>query len=245
MPDSPILCIRELSKALAGREVLHGISLELARGEFVGLVGPNGAGKTTLLNCITRQWRVPEGTVTIDGVDIARDPIAAKRRFGYAFDPGDLLDSVTGRQHIMFVAALRKLVSPEAEINALAELVDLTPELDAEVGTYSFGMKQKLGIILALLGHPPLVVLDEALNGLDPIVGYRVKNHLKDLAAEGQTGILLASHMLESLEKYCTRIAMIRGGIIHRIWLRADLEAEAATGKNLEELFMETMELPA
>jgi ABC-type multidrug transport system ATPase subunit len=72
-----------------------------------------------------------------------------------------------------------------------------------------------------------------------------VKNHLKDLAAEGQTGILLASHMLESLEKYCSRIAMIRGGIIHRIWLRADLEAEAATGKNLEELFMETMELPA
>jgi ABC-2 type transport system ATP-binding protein len=245
MPDSPLLCVRELSKALSGREVLHGISLDLVRGEFVGLVGPNGVGKTTLLRCITGQWTVPEGTVTVDGVDVARNPLAAKRRFGYAFDPSDLLDNVTGRQHVTFVAALRKLTAPEAEIKALADLVDLTPELDAEVGTYSFGMKQKLGIILALLGHPPLVVLDEALNGLDPIVGYRVKNHLKDLAAEGQTGILLASHLLESLEKYCTRIAMIRGGVIHRIWLRADLEAEAAAGKNLEELFVETMELPA
>jgi ABC-2 type transport system ATP-binding protein len=243
MPDSPLLCVRELSKALSGREVLHGISLDLVRGEFVGLVGPNGAGKTTLLRCITGQWTVPEGAVTIDGMDVARNPIAVKHRFGYA--PGDLLDNVTGRQHVMFVAALRKLSSPEAEISALADLVDLTPELDTEVGTYSFGMKQKLGIILALLGHPPLVVLDEALNGLDPIVGYRVKNYLRDLAAEGQTGILLASHMLESLEKYCTRIAMIRGGVIHRIWLRADLEAEAAAGKNLEELFVETMELPA
>jgi ABC-2 type transport system ATP-binding protein len=245
MPDSPLLCIRQLSKSLAGREVLHGISLNLVRGEFVGLVGPNGAGKTTLLRCITGQWIVPEGAVNIDGVDVARNSLAAKRRFGYAFDPGDLLENLTGRQHITFVAALRKLAAPEAEINALAELVDLTPELDKEVGSYSFGMKQKLGIILALLGHPPLVVLDEALNGLDPIVGYRVKNHLRDLAAAGQTGILLASHLLESLEKYCSRIAMIRGGVIHRIWLRADLEAEAAAGRNLEELFVETMEQPA
>lgn len=245
MPDSPLLVVHELSKSLNKREVLHGISLEVARGEFVGLVGPNGAGKTTLLRCITGQWIIPENVVAIDGADVARNSLAAKQRFGFAFDPADLLENVTGRQHIEFVAALRKLPSPDAEIQALAELVDLVPELDTEVGTFSFGMKQKLSIILALLGHPPLVVLDEALNGLDPIVGYRVKNHLRDLAAEGQTGILLASHMLESLEKVCSRIAMIRDGVIHRIWTRADLEAEAAAGRNLEELFVDTMEMPA
>lgn len=240
-----LLCVRSLSKTLGGREVLHGISLELARGEFVGLVGPNGAGKTTLLRCITGQWKIPENTITVDGVDVQRCPLEAKRRFGFAFDPGDLLENVTGRQHIEFVAAIRKMPEPNAEIGFLTELVDLVPELDTEIGSYSFGMKQKLGIILALLGHPPLVVLDEALNGLDPIVGYRVKNHLKELAADGRTGILLASHMLESLEKYCTRIAMIRGGVIHRVWTRTDLEAEAVAGRNLEELFVDTMEMPA
>ena len=241
MSDS-LLCIRNLSKSLGQREVLHEISLDVKPGEFVGLIGPNGAGKTTLLRCLTGQWTVPEGTVTIDGIDVAAHTLEAKRRFGYAFDPGDLIERLTARQHLLFVAALRSIVSPEAEIQSLAELVDLTPELDNEIGTYSFGMKQKLGIMLALLGHPPLIVLDEALNGLDPVVAFRMKNHLKDLAAEGKTGILLASHMLESLEKYCTRIAMIREGRIFRHWTQAELEREAdASGKHLEELFVELM----
>ena len=237
-----LLCVRALSKTLARRLILHDISLELKRGEFLGLIGPNGAGKTTLLRCITGQWTTPEGTVILDGIDVAADSIAAKERIGFAFEPTDLIERLTGRQHAMFVSRLRGLTSPETEIAALAELVDLTDALDAETGTYSFGMKQKLGIILALLGHPPFVVLDEALNGLDPMVGYRVKNHLKDLAAGGNTGILLASHILESLEKYCTRIAMIREGRIYRYWTRAELEAEAAaSGKHLEELFVELM----
>jgi ABC-2 type transport system ATP-binding protein len=240
-----LLCIRSLSKALAQREVLHEISLDVNRGEFVGLIGPNGAGKTTLLRCLTGQWTAPEGTVTIDGIDVAAHTLEAKRRFGYAFDPGDLIERLTARQHLAFVAALRNLASPEAEIQSLAELVDLRPELDNEIGTYSFGMKQKLGIMLALLGHPPLIVLDEALNGLDPVVAFRMKNHLKDLAAEGRTGILLASHMLESLEKYCTRIAMIRDGRIFRHWTQAELEHEAdASGKHLEELFVDLMGEP-
>ena len=245
MPDS-LLRIHGLSKSLATREVLHDISLDVNRGEFVGLIGPNGAGKTTLLRCLTGQWTAPGGTVTIDGLDVATHTLEAKRRFGYAFDPADLIERLTARQHLVFVAALRNLVSPEAEIQALAVLTDLVPELDAEIGTFSFGMKQKLGIMLALLGHPPLIVLDEALNGLDPVVAFRMKNYLKDLAAGGQTGILLASHMLESLEKYCTRIAMIRDGRIFRHWTQAELEQEAeASGRGLEELFVDLMGEPA
>jgi ABC-2 type transport system ATP-binding protein len=240
--SEPLLCVRALSKTLAKRLILHDISLELKRGEFLGLIGPNGAGKTTLLRCITGQWTAPEGSVIIDGIDVAADSIAAKKLIGFAFEPTDLIERLTGRQHALFIARLRGLTSPDAEITSLAEMVDLTEALDSETGTYSFGMKQKLGIILALLGHPPFVVLDEALNGLDPMVGYRVKNHLKNLAAEGGTGILLASHILESLERYCTRIAMIREGRIHRYWTQAELEAEAAaSGKHLEDLFVELM----
>jgi ABC-2 type transport system ATP-binding protein len=240
--SEPLLSVRALSKALAGRTVLHEISLEIRRGEFVGLIGPNGAGKTTLLRCITGQWTAPENTVSIDGIDVARDPLAAKARIGYAFDPMDLLERVTGRQHALFIAGLRKLASPETEIYTLAEMLELDGQLDAEAGSYSRGTRQKLGILMALLGHPPFVVMDESLNGLDPVVAYNVKKHLQELAAAGQTGILLASHMLESLERYCARISMIREGRIYRHWTQAELEAEAAaSGKHLEDLFVELM----
>ncbi|HEY3293889.1 MAG TPA: ABC transporter ATP-binding protein [bacterium] len=242
MSDIHLLRVHELSKALGGKPVLHQISLELQRGEFLGLIGPNGAGKTTLLHCITGQWTAPAGSVTIDGIDVATDPLAAKRVLSCAFEPGDFIERLTGRQHLDFMAGIRNLKSPAEEIYMLAELVDLGESLDTELGAYSFGMKQKLAIMLALLGHPPFVVLDESLNGLDPVVGYRVKNHLKDLAAEGRTGILLASHMLESLERYCTRISMIREGRIYRHWTQEELEAEAAaSGKHLEDLFVELM----
>jgi ABC-2 type transport system ATP-binding protein len=243
MPESAILHVRDLSKSLSGREILHRISLDIQRGEFVGLIGPNGAGKTTLLRCITGQWTAPQGTAIIDGVDISVDPLPAKRRLGYAFEPGDLIERLTGRQHLAFLAGLRKMATPESEIQELAELVEITDNLDCETGTYSQGTRQKLGIMMALLGHPPLVVMDESLNTLDPVVSYKVKNHLKDLAAQGNTAILLASHMLDSLERYCTRIAMIREGAIYRKWTRGELEAEAsASGRHLEDLFIELME---
>lgn len=243
MSDTFLLHVRDLSKSLSGREVLHKISLQLKPGEFVGLIGPNGAGKTTLLRCITGQWTAPEGAVTIDGVDVAADSLEAKRRFGYAFDPGDMIERLTGRQHLTFLAGVRKIAAPENQIHELAELVDIAENLDRETGTYSQGTKQKLGIMMALLGHPSLVIMDESLNTLDPLVAYRVKNHLKDLAAEGKTAILLASHMLDSLERYCTRIAMIRNGAIYRVWTQAELVAEAAaSGRHLEEIFVDLME---
>jgi len=246
MSDTQLLRVHGLSKSLGGKPVLHKISLELQRGEFVGLIGPNGAGKTTLLHCITGQWTAPAGCVLIDGIDVAAEPLAAKRLISCAFEPGDLIERLTGRQHLAFIAGIRKLTAPDMEIHSLAELVDLAESLDAEIGSYSFGMKQKLAIMMALLGHPPFVVLDESLNGLDPVVGYRVKNHLKDLAAEGKTGILLASHMLESLERYCARISMIREGRIYRHWTQEELEAEAAaSGKHLEDLFVELMGVEA
>jgi ABC-2 type transport system ATP-binding protein len=242
MSNGPLLSVRGLTKSLGSREILHGISLDVGCGEFLGLIGPNGAGKTTLLRCITAQWTTPEGTVTIDGVDVSKQPIEAKRRFGYAFEPAELLERLTGRQHAAFVAGLRKVASPADEIEKLAEVVDLTSQLDDEVGSYSHGTRRKLGIILALLGNPPLIVMDESLNGLDPVVSYRVKNHLTELAAQGRTGILLASHMLESLEKYCTRIAMIREGRIHRVWTQEELKNEAVkSGRHLEELFVDLM----
>jgi ABC-2 type transport system ATP-binding protein len=246
MAETTLLRVHELSKMLSGKPVLHQISLEIQRGDFIGLIGPNGAGKTTLLRCITGQWTAAPGTVRIDGIDIAEEPLAAKRRIGYAFEPGHLLERLTGMQHAQFVADLRKVPAAAAEIHALAEMLDYTGNLNSETGAYSHGTRQKLGILLALLGHPPFVVMDESLNGLDPVVAYRVKNHLKQLAAEGRTGILLASHMLESLEKYCTRIAMIRNGRIYRHWTQAELEAEAAaSGRHLEELFVELMEAEA
>lgn len=242
-PPAPALSIRGLSKSIGKNPILHDVDLTVDRGDFMGLIGPNGSGKTTLIKCITGQLVVDAGNAQICGYDIIDRGLETKRQFGYALEPEFLPLPLTGNQYIALVASAKELTGFDEQLLFLADMFDLAEYLPDEIGTYSSGMKQKLSIIAALLGQPSLIILDESLNSLDPVSAYRIKNHLRKMTDAGQTAVLLASHVIESVEKYCSKVAIIQQGAIRSIHTEAALKAHRAeTGMDLEELFIKLVE---
>jgi ABC-2 type transport system ATP-binding protein len=237
-----IVEVASLTKQIGQKAVLHDISFSAANGDFVGIIGPNGAGKTTLLRCITGQIPVRQGSVVVAGHDVGTNSLAAKGVIGYALDPALLPEQLTGLQFARLIAAGRHFSLNLDELRHLSEMLFMAELLTTEIGAYSQGMKQKLSIICALLGNPQLVVLDESLNGLDPVSSYKLKSYLRDAATGGRVTILHSTHMIESLEKYCTRVILLHEGRICRSWLRRELvEEKEQSHKDLEQLFVDAL----
>jgi len=203
--------------------VLDGIDLEIARGEFVALIGPNGAGKTTLLHAIAGTAPLCGGTVDIAGHDPAKAPRGAKQAIGLAVDPPNLPALLTGRECLALFAGARGLpVIPPATL-ALGETLSLTHVLDRRIASYSLGMRQKLGILLGLIGEPPLLLLDEPFNGLDPRSALAFKSHLIATIARGGASVLLATHSLDIAERHATRVVLLMDGYVRRSWDAGEL----------------------
>lgn len=221
----PVLELHDLHFAYARQPVLHGIDLQICRGEFVALIGANGSGKTTLLQCMTGLLPVPGGAVKIDGVDIAQAAVLAKSRLGAAVEPGLLPPLLSGHECLRLFAAARGLPAVPERALALAEELRLSPMLGRSIAEYSLGTRQKLGIILGLLGHPPLLILDEPLNGLDPMSAYALKRHLQSLTQAQISGVLLATHSLDVAERFITRAILLMDGRIIRQWALPELDA--------------------
>ncbi|HVX06034.1 MAG TPA: ABC transporter ATP-binding protein [Rhodanobacteraceae bacterium] len=203
--------------------VLDRIDLEIARGEFVALIGPNGAGKTTLLQAIAGTAVVCDGHVRIDGHDLAKTPREAKQAIGLAVEPPSLPALLTGRECLALFAGARGLAPIPPATLALGEILSLTPMLDRRIASYSLGMRQKLGITLGLIGEPPLLLLDEPFNGLDPRSALAFKTHLASLVARGDTSVLLATHSLDVAERHATRVVLLMDGRIRRSWDAGEL----------------------
>jgi ABC-2 type transport system ATP-binding protein len=194
------------------QDVLTDVSVRIQRGEWFALLGPNGSGKTTLIHCIGGMLRPRKGTVSIGGRSLKNEPREAKRHLGFASAPERMPKLLTGRQCLEIYAAAKELRSIDAEVLALAEELQFTPMLDAFVDAYSLGTRQKLAILLALLGEPTLVVLDEAFNGLDVRSSLVVKNHLQARVAAGRCGLLLATHATDIVATYATHAGLLEEG---------------------------------
>jgi ABC-2 type transport system ATP-binding protein len=211
------LRVQQLHHRFGRNEVLRGVDLELQGGELVGLIGPNGAGKSTLMRCIAGVEQPQQGSICIDGIDIAADALAARRQLGVAVEPERLPPLLTGQQCLQLVADLR---GEYAALDACAELssaLGLMPWLARPVGEYSLGTRQKLAIVLALIGRPRLIVLDEVLNGLDPLAAYALKQALRARADAGAS-VLLATHGLEVAERFLDRAVLLLDGRIAADW---------------------------
>lgn len=235
-----LLRATRLCVAYGDVRVLDGIDLEIGRGEFVALIGPNGAGKTTLLHTIAGIAPLCGGTVSIAGHDLAKTPREAKQAIGLAIDPPSLPELLTGRECLALFAGARGLPSIPPATLALAETLSLTPVLDRRIVSYSLGMRQKLGILLGLIGEPPLLLLDEPFNGLDPRSALAFKMHLIAMIARGDISVLLATHSLDIAERHAARVVLLMHGRVRRSWDAAELAVmRESPERSLEEAMAE------
>ncbi len=237
---TPTLRIRGLVKRFRRVEAVSGLDLDVAPGELVGLIGPNGAGKSTTVKVATGQLVADAGTVQVAGVDVGHAPIEALRRTGYVPQRVSLFPFLTGREVLEFVASARGVPAAQAEprMDALLARFHLTDAQHRLTREYSDGMARKLAVAAALLDEPPLLVLDEALTGLDPRAVAEVKEVIAERRAQG-AAVLIVSHLLDSLERIATRVVLIDHGKTQATLDREALDEMAARGETLERFFLD------
>ncbi|MBV9492645.1 MAG: ABC transporter ATP-binding protein [Acidobacteria bacterium] len=228
--SAPALSAHSLRKVIGTRTIVDDVSFDLMPGEVFGFLGPNGAGKTTTIRMLVGLIRPTSGTIAICGYDIRREFERAMRCIGCIVESPDLYRFMTGRENLEHFA--RMLGVPAAEIPRVAGLVDLAHRLDQRVGTYSLGMRQRLGIAQALLGKPKVLILDEPANGLDPAGIREIRELLRNLAATESLAVFVSSHLLGEIELMCDRVAIIHKGRI----LRAGSVGELISSQRAMEL---------
>jgi len=208
------LSASHLTKVIADRTIVDDVSFDLRPGEVFGFLGPNGAGKTTTIRMLVGLIKPTHGTVTVCGFDLRKNFEKAMRCIGCIVENPDLYRFMTGRENLEHFA--RMLGVNSAEIERVAGLVNLAHRLDQRVGTYSLGMRQRLGIAQAMLGDPRVLILDEPANGLDPAGIREIRELLRALAAERGLAVFVSSHLLAEIELTADRVAIIHKGRILR-----------------------------
>lgn len=231
-----------LSKSYNRGEVraVDSLTLEVAAGEIFGFLGPNGAGKTTTIKMIVGILPPDQGKILIEGVDLAKEPLKAKRKLGYVPDNPDLYLRVTGDEYLSFLADVYQVPQNlrKARKEELAGALGLREHLPDVIGSYSHGMRQKLAIIGALLAEPRVILLDEPMVGLDPKSAHALKEILRDHAQRGNV-VFFSTHILEVAERFCHRLGIINHGQLIAQGTFEELQQGAET---LEELFLEVTE---
>ncbi|MDQ2741089.1 MAG: ABC transporter ATP-binding protein [Chloroflexota bacterium] len=236
----PLLQAEHLVKRYGDLLAVDDLNLTVFPGEVVGLLGPNGAGKTTSISMCTGLLRPTAGSVIIGGVDLRRDPAAAKQLIGYVPDEPYLYDKLSGREFVTFMAevyGVRTDVASRRE--ELLTLFDLQDAADDLIGGYSHGMRQKTALAGMLIHEPRLLFLDEPTVGLDPRGARLLKSTLRTLAEEGRS-VVLSTHILEIAQAICDRVAIIDHGRLLAEGTLAELrDANGAGGdETLEDIFL-------
>ncbi len=227
--QAPAIEIEGLRKAYHRVQAVKGISMQVERGEIFGFLGPNGAGKTTTIRCILDVIRPDAGHIRVLGLDAQRDTLELHRHIGYL--PGDvrLPGEMTGRQVVSYFAHLQG--REPVLLHDLVERFDV--ELKRPLKGYSKGMRQKIGIVLAFMCDPDVLILDEPTSGLDPLLQKTFNDFLQEEQARGKT-IFMSSHIMSDVEKICQRVAVIRGGELVTVEAVEALREKAGQRVNVE-----------
>jgi len=207
----PMLSVQGLTKRFGGLTAVDNVSFEVQPGECFGIVGPNGAGKTTLIRSICTLLKFDEGRVKIEGHDIGKEPVEAKKRIGYVAEVPAPYEQLTVWEHISFIARAYFMKDWREDAERMIEEFDLQEKRDEFVKYLSKGQKQKLTIICALIHGPKLLLLDEPLIGIDAKGARALKNHIRSLTEAGGS-VLLSAHMLHFVEGQCDRIMVMDRG---------------------------------
>ena len=217
----PAVETRGLTKIYGGKAVVRDLDLKVGQGQIYGFIGRNGAGKSTTLKMISGLASPDRGEVRLFGKPVS-DPVA-RRRLGVLIEAAGLYPNMTARQNAVMKAKCMGLTEEKKSVDQVLELTGLTDTGKKSVKHFSMGMKQRLGVALALLGNPDLLILDEPINGLDPEGIRELRQLVLKLQEQGKT-ILLSSHILGELSKIATHYGIIRDGELMEQIARSDLE---------------------
>ncbi len=200
-----------------GVKAVDDITFDIARGEVCGYLGSNGAGKSTTIKMLCGMLLPDSGRVTIDGIDMAKDPNIAKKQIGYVPESGALFLSLTPFDFLEFTCRMYEVPKDiyTQRIGAFMEMFDLKKETYTPMHAFSKGMRQKVLIIASLIHDPEVIIWDEPLSGIDYDTTITVRNLVKELSAAGKT-FFYSTHLIESVDKICTRVIILKGGKIIR-----------------------------
>lgn len=236
-----MLHIKNIVKKFGSFTAVNGINVHIKQGELYGFLGQNGAGKTTTIKMIAGIYAPTSGSISINGIDISKNPVKAKLQIGYVPDQPYLYDKLTGREFLYFSGGLynldKKTISNK--IDELVDILNIESWLDKRTEEYSQGMRQRITIASALLHDPKLIILDEPMVGLDPQSAVLVKKILNQKVTEGAS-VFVSTHSLSFAEEVCSRIGIIKAGIMIYEDKREAIETiKANLNSNFEEVFLE------
>lgn len=236
------LVISNLSKSFNSIWAVKNLSLELKQGEIFVLLGPNGAGKTTTLKLIAGLLHPDTGQISINGIDIKKEPVKYKSLLGYVPDEPFIYNKLTGREFINFVAGIFNVKKEEYEkrLPELFKRFEIGDWIDAPSETYSHGMKQKVVMCQLLIHNPSFVLIDEPLVGLDPKISKNVRETFTELADQGKT-LLVSTHTLSFAQQIAHRIGVINKGELKFVGTPEEL-AQITGRKDIEEIYLKITE---
>ncbi len=238
--DSVALKVETISKSFGTIKAVDGVSLSLQRGEILGLLGPNGSGKSTSMKLILGVIKPDSGKILVFGNDVVENAVQTKQMLGYVPETPQLYEFLSGVEYLDFVADMYGMSGSvrKERISEFLSALEMTGHENQTISGYSQGMKQKIAITAALMHRPRLLILDEALNGLDPRSAKIVKDLLRSLAKEG-FAVLFSTHVLEIAEAICDRVAIMYQGKVLAVGTVQELRGRAGLpGSSLEEVFL-------
>jgi len=246
--SEPVIAAKGLRKLYGRVPAVDGIDLAIERGEIFGLLGPNGAGKTTTILMLLGLTEANAGTAEVAGFNPMREPLEVKRRVGYLPDSVGFYDNLTARENLTYTARLAGLDRDQASerIEEAIARVRLSDVIDHRVGTFSHGMRRRLGLAEVMMKRAEIAILDEPTSGLDPQATFEFLEMIRGLKAE-RIAVLLSSHLLDQVQAICDRVALFSRGKIALEGTVGELSEKVlgggyrveieATGPNLVSIF--------
>ena len=240
-----MLSIQNVSKSYQKGEIkaVDDLTLEVPAGQIFGFLGPNGAGKTTTIKMVVGLLRPDKGTIAVDGIDVAKEPIEAKRRIGYVPDYPELYEKLTGVEYLNFIGDVFGVptATRRQRLGGLLEMFELQDAVRDLIQTFSHGMRQKLAVIAAVLPDPALLILDEPMTGLDPKSSALFKDLMRRRCDEGKA-VFFSTHILDVAERVCDHIGIIKHGRLVAEGSMDELRKLAVGETTLEEIFLDLTE---
>lgn len=228
--EATAIRVRGLYKDFGHVRAVDGLSLDVPRGAFYGIAGPNGAGKTTAIRMIIGALQPLQGQIEVDGVSVWPDPLEAKRRMGFVADNPALFDRLTGREMCEYAGLLRGMDPAEVtrRTDELLRILDMEDAAGRIIADYSLGMTKRIGLAVALLHSPRVLILDEPFGSLDPVNTQVLEAMLQRYRGAGGT-VVFSSHVMDVVERLCDRIVVVADGAVRTEGTVAEVRGEHAT----------------